>query len=112
MGKLGPISMLRAKSVGENESGGPFATTQGDMLQNALAAARLARGGGAVGYGRDGDYDSLDMAEEEEEEEEEEDEDDPGVKQLAEESGARDLALGGWARARILDGDWFSLADI
>jgi hypothetical protein len=31
-------------------------TRLGDMLQQALAAARLARGGGAVGYGRDGDY--------------------------------------------------------
>ena len=86
-------------------------TRLGDMLQQALAAARLARGGGAVGYGRDGDYGSLDVAEEEEEEEED-DEDDPELMQLTEESGVRDLALGDWARARILDGYWFSPADI
>jgi hypothetical protein len=86
-------------------------TRLGDMLQQALAAARLARGGGAVGYGRDGDYGSLDVGEEEEEEEED-DEDDPELMQLTEESGVRDLALGDWARARILDGYWFSPADL
>ena len=34
------------------------------------------------------------------------------IRHLTEESGVRDLALGDWARARILDGYWFSPADI
>ena len=42
----------------------------------------------------------------------EDDEDDPELMQLTEESGVRDLALGDWARARILNGHWFSPADI
>ena len=37
------------------------------MRQEALASARLAGGGGAVGYGRDGDCGSLDVAEGKEE---------------------------------------------
>ena len=46
-----------------------------------------------------------------EEGEEEDDEDDPELMHLTE-SGVRDLVLGDWARARILDGYWFSPADI
>ena len=53
----------------------------------------------AVGYGRDGDYGTLDVAEKEEEEDEG-DEDDSERMQLTEESGVH-LALGDWARARI-----------
>jgi len=73
MRKLGPMWM---RHVRNNGSGGAFATTQGavrpigartlalELFQKALAAARLARGGCALGYGRDGDYGSLDTAEE------------------------------------------------
>jgi hypothetical protein len=80
------------------------------LLQQALAAARFARGGGAIEYRRNGDYGSLEVAEEEQEEED--DEDDPELMQPTEEPGVPDLALGDWARARILDGYWFSPADI
>ena len=102
------MCMRHAISVGRNGSGNAFATTQGDMLQNALAAASLAKRGGAVGYGRDGDYGSLDVGEEEEEE----GDDDPECMQLTEDSCVRDLALGDWAQARILDRYRFSPADI
>ena len=71
------------------------------MLLNALATDRLAKGGGAVGYGWDGDCGNLDVSEEGEEED---DEDDPELMHLTEESGLRDLALGDWARARIFIG--------
>ena len=78
MTKFGPMSMRHAKFVGKNGSSGAFATTQGTMrpseavtpwrcLQQGLAATRLARGGGVVGYDQDA-YGSLDVAEEEEKE--------------------------------------------
>ncbi|KAG5634043.1 hypothetical protein H0H81_003654 [Sphagnurus paluster] len=66
-----------------------------DMLQQALAASRFNSGRG--GY--------------EDEEEEEEEEDDEVEIMQNEEAGARELALGDWARARILDGHWLSPAD-
>ena len=59
--------MRHAKYVG---TGDTFATSKRDMLQNASAAARLTKGGGAAGYGRDGDYGNLDVGEEEEEDDE------------------------------------------
>ncbi|KAJ2922799.1 hypothetical protein H1R20_g14273, partial [Candolleomyces eurysporus] len=47
----------------------------------------------------------------EEEEEEEEEEEDTSILQT-EENSVRELALGDWARARILDGYWVSPADV
>ena len=47
----------------------------------------------------------------EEEEEEEEEEEDASVMQT-EENSVKELALGDWARARILDGYWVSPADV
>ncbi|KAG7091465.1 hypothetical protein E1B28_010496 [Marasmius oreades] len=71
-----------------------------DMMSQALAATRFAH------------------AENEEEMEmelnseiDEEDEDDMELLQLTEEGGVKDLALGDWARHRILDGHWLSPAD-
>ncbi|RDB20746.1 hypothetical protein Hypma_012221 [Hypsizygus marmoreus] len=75
-------------------------TRLSDMMQQALAAMRFNSGRG---------YEGDDQ--EEEEEEEDDDEDDIELMQL-EENTVRDLALGDWARARILDGYWFSPADI
>ncbi|PFH47479.1 hypothetical protein AMATHDRAFT_198000 [Amanita thiersii Skay4041] len=91
-------------------------TRLGDMMLQALAAAKFTNATAAVAAagrgpvrGDDGDYAS---ELEEEEDEEEEDEEDPELMQLTEESGVRDLALGDWARCRILDGHWFSPADL
>ncbi|TFK60513.1 hypothetical protein BDN72DRAFT_850469 [Pluteus cervinus] len=55
------------------------------------------------------DVDDIDI---EEEDEEEDDDEDPELLQLTEESGVRELALGDWARTRILDGFWISPADL
>ncbi|KIL61970.1 hypothetical protein M378DRAFT_25846 [Amanita muscaria Koide BX008] len=107
-------------------------TKLGDMMLQALAAARFtnagaagvaavstrrtaaaaARGGGDGHAGGDGSMHAPDLEEEEEEEEEEDDEEDPELMQFTEEGGVRDLALGDWARSRILDGHWFSPADL
>lgn len=89
-------------------------TRLGDMMQQALAAAKFnssssgyntgaVRGGGGE-YGTPG-------WDENAEEEEEEEEEDTELMQL-EEGGVKDLALGDWARTRILDGYWISPADI
>ena len=59
----------------------------------------------------DGDHGSLDVAEKEGKEDEG-DEDGPELMKLTEESDLQDLPLGDWVRARILDGYWFSPADI
>lgn len=93
-------------------------TRLGDMMLQALAAARFssanaavaAAGGRRGGVGEDRLY--VAELEEEEEEEEEDDEEDPELMQLTEEGGVRDLALGDWARSRILDGHWISPADL
>ncbi|KAF8320239.1 hypothetical protein F5887DRAFT_1291426 [Amanita rubescens] len=93
-------------------------TRLGDMMLQALAAARFtsanaavaAAGGRRGGVGEDRVYAA--ELEEEEEEEEEDDEEDPELMQLTEEGGVRDLALGDWARSRILDGYWISPADL
>ncbi|KAF8623314.1 hypothetical protein AX17_001614 [Amanita inopinata Kibby_2008] len=94
-------------------------TKLGDMMLQALAAARFtsapaavaaaAVGGRRTNIGEDGEY-TVEL--EEEEEEDEEDEEDPELMQLTEEGGVRELALGDWARSRILDGHWFSPADL
>ncbi|KAF8058612.1 ABC domain-containing protein [Lyophyllum atratum] len=76
-------------------------TRLNDMLLQALAASRFNNGGRVY----DGDE------QEEEEDDEDEDEDDIELMQM-EESGVRDLALGDWARGRILDGHWISPADV
>lgn len=49
---------------------------------------------------------------EDEDAEDEEDEEDPDILQSTEDNGVRDLALGDWARTRILDGFWVSPADL
>ncbi|KAK2464403.1 hypothetical protein APHAL10511_003551 [Amanita phalloides] len=91
-------------------------TRLGDMMLQALAAARFTSANAAVAAAggrrhiRDGGVYSTDI--EEEEEEEEDDEEDPELMQLTEEGGVRELALGDWARSRILDGHWFSPADL
>ena len=93
-------------------------TRLGDMMLQALAAARftsanaavVAAGGRRGGAGEDRVYAA--ELEEEEEEEEEDDEEDPELMQLTEEGGVRELALGDWARSRILDGHWVSPADL
>ena len=93
-------------------------TRLGDMMLQALAAARFtsanaavaAAGGRRGGVGDDRVYAA--ELEEEEEEEEEDDEEDPELMQLTEEGGVRELALGDWARSRILDGHWVSPADL
>ncbi|TFK45142.1 hypothetical protein BDQ12DRAFT_674210 [Crucibulum laeve] len=91
-------------------------TRLADMMSQALAAARFNNGErpgrGRYARGEGGDFGSLDDDLAEEEEEEEDDEDDPEVLQMTEEGGVRELALGDWARARILDGHWFSPADV
>jgi hypothetical protein len=71
-----------------------------DMLSQALAASRYAtREEGLRGY---------DSGSEEEDEEEE----DPELMSLTEDAGGvRELAIGDWARSRILDGYWCSPAD-
>lgn len=83
-------------------------TRLGDMMQQALAAAKFnsypSRSSSIRG---DGDYGSWDESLAEDEEEEE----DTELMQL-EEGGVKDLALGDWARTRILDGFWVSPADI
>lgn len=68
-----------------------------DMLDQALAASR---------YNSGRSYE----ADEQEEEEEEDEEDDLEIIQM-EENGVRELAVGDWARSRIMDGHWFSPAD-
>ena len=93
-------------------------TRLGDMMLQALAAARftsanaavVAAGGRRGSAGEDRVYAA--ELEEEEEEEEEDDEEDPELMQLTEEGGVRELALGDWARSRILDGHWVSPADL
>ncbi|KAF5374704.1 hypothetical protein D9615_008967 [Tricholomella constricta] len=72
-----------------------------DILLQALAASRFNAGRG--GYEGEG-------PEDEQDEDEEDEEDDIEIMQN-EEAGARELALGDWARARILDGHWLSPAD-
>lgn len=83
-------------------------TRLGDMMQQALAAAKFnGYPSRSSSLRADGDYGSWDEALAEEEEEEE----DTELMQL-EEGGVKDLALGDWARTRILDGYWVSPADI
>lgn len=72
-------------------------TRLADMLEQALAASR---------YNRSRSYD----ADEQEEEDEEEEDEDLELMQM-EENGVRELAVGDWARLRIMDGHWFSPAD-
>lgn len=55
---------------------------------------------------------SLDEFEEEEEEEEESDEEDDASVKHSEQNAVKDIALGDWARAKILDGFWISPADL
>ncbi|KAG5644311.1 hypothetical protein DXG03_008729 [Asterophora parasitica] len=71
-------------------------TRLGDMLLQALAASKFNAAGGSPAL---------------EYEDSEEEEDDIEIMQ-AEEAGARELALGDWARGRILDGHWVSPADM
>ncbi|EEB93095.1 hypothetical protein MPER_08298, partial [Moniliophthora perniciosa FA553] len=70
-----------------------------DMMSQALAASRL------IGHATDEDLEELSS------EIDEEDEDDTEFLQMTEDSGVKDLALGDWARHRILDGHWISPAD-
>ncbi|KAL0955531.1 hypothetical protein HGRIS_001769 [Hohenbuehelia grisea] len=74
-----------------------------ELMSQALAANRYT--------GRENTFD----ASEEElslSEMEEEDEDDPDIMQMTEDSGGiRELAIGDWARSRILDGHWLAPAD-
>lgn len=86
-------------------------TRLGDMMQQALAAAKFnnnypsSRSSSLRGSdpAAAADYTSWD--------EEEDEEEDTELMQL-EEGGVKDLALGDWARTRILDGYWISPADI
>ncbi|KAF8883286.1 hypothetical protein BD779DRAFT_1674621 [Infundibulicybe gibba] len=84
-------------------------TRLGDMLSQALAATKFNNGSGTNGrtFGCGGNLLGFEGVEEEEEEEE----DDVELIQMTEEGGVRDLALGDWARQRILDGHWLSPAD-
>ncbi|KAK7030936.1 hypothetical protein VNI00_013882 [Paramarasmius palmivorus] len=70
-----------------------------DMMSQALAATRL------IGPATDEELEELSS------EIDEEDEDDMELLQMTEESGVKDLALGDWARNRILDGYWLNPAD-
>ncbi|KAF9262534.1 hypothetical protein L218DRAFT_388703 [Marasmius fiardii PR-910] len=71
-----------------------------DMMSQALAATRFAHAE---------NEDELEM--ELSSEIDEDDEDDMELLQLTEEGGVKDLALGDWARNRILEGHWLSPAD-
>lgn len=79
-----------------------------DMMQQALAAAKFnsypSRSSSVRDDAEYGNWDES-LAEEDDEEEE-----DAELMQL-EERGVKDLALGDWARTRILDGYWISPAD-
>ncbi|KAF8623799.1 hypothetical protein AX15_006188 [Amanita polypyramis BW_CC] len=90
-------------------------TRLGDMMLQALAAAKFTSANAAVAAagGRRGNIEEGGaFTTELEEEEEDDDEEDPELMQLTEEGGVRELALGDWARSRILDGHWFSPADL
>ncbi|XP_006460529.1 hypothetical protein AGABI2DRAFT_220564, partial [Agaricus bisporus var. bisporus H97] len=80
-----------------------------DMMQQALAAAKFngypSRSSSVRDDAEYGNWEES-LAEEDDEEEE-----DTELMQL-EERGVKDLALGDWARTRILDGYWISPADI
>ncbi|KIK56308.1 hypothetical protein GYMLUDRAFT_76221 [Collybiopsis luxurians FD-317 M1] len=81
-------------------------TKLGDMLSQALAASRFdgrEERFAAAARGEDTEMDLSDP--------EDDDEDDYELAQLTEDSGIRDLALGDWARNRILDGFWISPGD-
>jgi hypothetical protein len=69
------------------------------VLQQACEERRCCR------LWPDGNYCSLDVAEEQKEEVGD-DEDGPELMQLTEESGVRDLALGDWARLSSKDIGW------
>ncbi|KAK1216774.1 hypothetical protein PQX77_020592 [Marasmius sp. AFHP31] len=71
-----------------------------DMMSQALAANRFANA-------ENEDELEMELSSEVEEDEEE----DMELLQLTEESGVKDLALGDWARHRILDGHWLNPAD-
>ncbi|KAL0576435.1 hypothetical protein V5O48_005540 [Marasmius crinis-equi] len=71
-----------------------------DMMSQALAASRFANAE---------NEDELEM--ELSSELDDDDEEDMELLQLTEESGVKDLALGDWARHRILDGHWLNPAD-
>lgn len=100
-------------------------TRLGDMMQQALAAAKFNSSSNTTtslrssttlraAYGTTQQWPGDDeVAEEEllEEEEESSGEEDTELMQL-EEGGVKDLALGDWARTRILDGYWISPADL
>ncbi|KAJ3820799.1 hypothetical protein F5880DRAFT_1586150 [Lentinula raphanica] len=81
-------------------------TKLADMLSQALAANRYEgreeRLTAAAAAGQDAEMELSD---------EEDDEDDLELAQLTEDGGIRELALGDWARNRILDGFWISPAD-
>lgn len=90
-------------------------TRLSDMMQQALAAAKFnssatatvsLRRGAAIDYGTPIEWEE----EFEDEEEESSGEEDNELMQL--EGGVKDLALGDWARTRILDGYWISPADM
>lgn len=78
-------------------------TRLAEYVMQAVAAAKFNNG--RVGY------DGSQAEEEEEMDEDEEDEEELELMQMSEENGIRDIALGDWARARILDGYWCSPAD-
>ncbi|KAF6746755.1 hypothetical protein DFP72DRAFT_822776, partial [Ephemerocybe angulata] len=75
-------------------------TKLGDMMGQALAARRW-----------DGSIEEDDLDESVEDELEDDDEEDASVMQ-SQENSVRELALGAWARAKILDGFWISPADV
>lgn len=81
-------------------------TKMPDMLSQALAATRFSSrdGGGAGPYDSDDELSDIDDME---------DDEDPELLQMTEDAGGvKELAMNDWARNRILDGHWFSPADM
>ncbi|KAJ3993032.1 hypothetical protein F5050DRAFT_1784774 [Lentinula boryana] len=80
-------------------------TKLADMLSQALAASRYEGREERLTAAAAGEDTEMDLSDEEDEE------DDLELAQLTEDGGIRELALGDWARNRILDGFWISPAD-
>ncbi|KAF8829636.1 hypothetical protein F5879DRAFT_877000 [Lentinula edodes] len=80
-------------------------TKLADMLSQALAASRYEGREERLTAAAAGEDTEMDLSDEDD------DEDDLELAQLTEDGGIRELALGDWARNRILDGFWISPAD-
>lgn len=97
---LGEGTIQDALQVAEEKHWLRTYTKLGDMLQQALASSRF------VSRAESGEVYNSD------EELSEDETDDPEILSLTEDAGGvKDLAIGDWARNRILDGHWISPAD-